>query len=225
MSGIELYESRMDKGGWRVFQHALRDARRRGQNSVRSEHLIKSLAAEERDLITRTLGKAHIEPGAFGAIVDRRIENTPRHTDGRTRLDAEAVETLKRGLARARAHGRDKMSAVDILVALSQNEQGALVEIFGELGVEPSVAINGVRAAAAEYDRQEHESPLRVEESALTYMKGDTVRIKSGAFTALAVKVIGVDYERSRLTATVRVFGRWENIEMAFSEVEKVSFE
>jgi transcription antitermination factor NusG len=224
MSGIELYESRMDEGGWRVFQRALRDARRRGQNSVRSEHLIKSLADEERDLVAMALENARVEPGAFGAIVERRIENAPRHADEGTRLDAEAVETLKRGLARARAHGRDKTSAVDILVALSQNEQGALVEIFGELGVEPSAAINGVRAAA-EHDGQGHEGPPPSGETAPVYRKGDTVRIKRGAFTAMAVKVTEVDYERSKVTAAVRLFGRLESVELAFSDVEKVSFE
>lgn len=227
MGDIKAYESRLDGRGWRVFQGALEDARRGGQNFILPEHIIKRLADEERELFGKVLQNVGVEPDALGATVRQRIEGAPRHSGAGVRLDAEAIGMFKRALARAQARGRDRISTADMLVALSQDERGTFIEIFKGLGAEASTVVEGVRAAAAERDPQPHESSpaLPTENAPHIYVEGDTVRIKSGAFSAMSAKVTGVDYERLKVTASVRVFGRRRTVEVAFAEVEKLSFE
>jgi transcriptional antiterminator NusG len=52
----------------------------------------------------------------------------------------------------------------------------------------------------------------------------EMVRIKSGAFTAFTGRVKEVDDSRLVLRVRVSIFGRPEAIELAFSDVEKLTF-
>lgn len=57
-----------------------------------------------------------------------------------------------------------------------------------------------------------------------TYMIGEVVRIKSGAFASFTGKVEEVNEEKSTLKVTVTIFGRSTPIELGFLDVEKVTF-
>ncbi|MGA9996835.1 MAG: hypothetical protein WBP93_15560 [Pyrinomonadaceae bacterium] len=39
MSGLEFYRERFAESGWKIFERAVEDARRRGQNRVEVEHV------------------------------------------------------------------------------------------------------------------------------------------------------------------------------------------
>ena len=52
---------------------------------------------------------------------------------------------------------------------------------------------------------------------------GDTVRIKSGPFTAFTGKVEGINQAKSLLKVTVTMFGRSEPLKLRFLDVEKLS--
>lgn len=227
MSDMETYKSRFDERGWRVFAGAVAEARGRGQNYVSPEHVIKNLADVEGELFGALLGSLGIAPDAFYAAVEKRVEAGPRHAGGGARLDQGVVEMLKRALGWGRWRGRDRIGAADILVALSQEEQGPFVEIFAALGSEPLTVLRTVRDVAAEVEQQSRkEVTVPSENNArLSYKRGDTVRIKSGAFSSMTAKVTGADSERSTITAAVRVFGGSRVIELGFSDVEKISFE
>jgi len=58
------------------------------------------------------------------------------------------------------------------------------------------------------------------------FSKGETVRIKKGAFAAFAGQVVAVDYERARLKVRVEVKVRPSSdsqlLDLAFPDVEKV---
>lgn len=227
MKGIKAYESRFDEGGWRVFLAALEEARHRGQNYVFPAHVIKCLADEAGGLCGQVLRALGAGADTFRAAVERRIGSGPRHTGGEIRLDAETINVLKLALLRAHTRGREKISAADLLVALSQDERGEFLSLFRELGAEPDAVIREVRATAGGHDKEtrEGETPPPVEGAPRPYEVGDAVRIKGGAFCAMTAKVAGVDDKRSKLKATVWLFGRRRIIEVDFSEVEKISFE
>jgi transcriptional antiterminator NusG len=59
--------------------------------------------------------------------------------------------------------------------------------------------------------------------SKFTFKLGDTVRIKSGPFTAFTGKVEGINQAKSLLKVMVNIFGRSKPVKLRFLDVEKVS--
>jgi transcription termination/antitermination protein NusG len=59
--------------------------------------------------------------------------------------------------------------------------------------------------------------------SRFTFKLGDTVRIKSGPFTAFTGKVEGINQAKSLLKVMVNIFGRSKPVKLRFLDVEKVS--
>ena len=57
-----------------------------------------------------------------------------------------------------------------------------------------------------------------------TFRLGETVRIKSGPFTAFTVKVEGINQAKSFLKVTVNIFGRTRPVKLRFLDVEKIGF-
>jgi transcriptional antiterminator NusG len=57
-----------------------------------------------------------------------------------------------------------------------------------------------------------------------TFRLGDTVRIRTGAFTAFTGKIEGINQGRRLLKVEVEIFGRKAPIKLGFDEVEKLSF-
>ena len=59
--------------------------------------------------------------------------------------------------------------------------------------------------------------------SRFIFKLGDTVRIKSGPFTAFTGKVEGINQAKSLLKVMVNIFGRAKPVKLRFLDVEKVS--
>jgi transcriptional antiterminator NusG len=57
-----------------------------------------------------------------------------------------------------------------------------------------------------------------------SFEAGETVRIKSGPFQAFTGRVEEVDDSKWTLKVMVSIFGRYQPIELGFTEVEKVGF-
>jgi transcription termination/antitermination protein NusG len=58
--------------------------------------------------------------------------------------------------------------------------------------------------------------------SIFTFRLGDTVRIKSGPFTAFTGKVEGINQAKSLLKVRVNIYGRAKPVKLRFLDVEKV---
>lgn len=54
------------------------------------------------------------------------------------------------------------------------------------------------------------------------YEMGETVRVKEGPFLDFNGQLSAVDYERSKVTVSVMIFGRATPVELEFGQVEKV---
>lgn len=225
MSSMEAYESRFDVGGWVVFKRTIEESRKQGEHHILPDHFIKQLFAKNEDLFKVILENLQVEPETFRLVIDERIRSRRQHFAGGIRLDVEVIEMFKCALQRARVQGRCKISKSDMLVALAQNEVGALLEIFRGMGIDPFTAVN-VILAAVEIDREP--SPLAapvLEEDVQPFAAGDTIRITTGAFAAMSAKVKEIDYERSMVRVNVNIYGRSKVIELSFSDVEKISFD
>jgi transcriptional antiterminator NusG len=62
----------------------------------------------------------------------------------------------------------------------------------------------------------------RMLRSSFTFRLGDTVRIKSGPFTAFTGKVEGINQAKSLVKVMVNVYGRAKAVKLRFLDVEKV---
>lgn len=58
--------------------------------------------------------------------------------------------------------------------------------------------------------------------SRFTFRLGDTVRIKSGPFTAFTGKVEGINQSKGLLKVMVDIFGRAQPVQLRFLDIEKV---
>lgn len=224
MGSMEAYESRFDAGGWLVFKRTIEESRKQGEHHILPEHFIRQLFADDEDLFKVILKNLQVEPETFRLVIDERIGSRRQHFAGGIRLDVEVVEMLKCALRRARAQGRLKISRADLLVALAQNEVGALLEIFRGMGTDPFTVVNVILAAVKiDLDPGPHTAPV-FNEDVQPFAAGDTIRITTGAFTAMSAKVKEIDYERSMVRVNVNIYGRPKVIELSFSDVEKISF-
>lgn len=57
-----------------------------------------------------------------------------------------------------------------------------------------------------------------------SYLLGEMVRIKAGAFQSFTGRIEEVDEERRTLKVIVRIFSRNQPVELTFLEVEKITF-
>jgi transcription antitermination factor NusG len=225
MSSLESYESRFDEGGWLVFKGSIEEGRKRGERHILPEHFIRQLFVEDEDgkIILEKLGVA---PEAFLAVIEERLESRRQHFKGGIRLDPEVIEMLKSASRLARAHGGTRIGKRDMLVALAQHEESALLQTFKALGIDPLRVVEVILTALAIDHGETPQTPVTREPLAQPFCSpGDTIRIKTGAFAAFSAKVADVDYERSALRVNVMIFGRSEPIELKFSDVEKITFD
>lgn len=58
--------------------------------------------------------------------------------------------------------------------------------------------------------------------STFTFRLGDTVRIKSGPFTAFTGKVEGINQAKCLLKVMVNIYGRAKPVKLRFLDVEEV---
>jgi transcription termination/antitermination protein NusG len=57
-----------------------------------------------------------------------------------------------------------------------------------------------------------------------TFRLGDTVRVKSGPFTAFTGKIEGINQAKALVNVRVTIYGRTKPIKLNFCDVETVSF-
>jgi transcriptional antiterminator NusG len=72
-----------------------------------------------------------------------------------------------------------------------------------------------------EIRRMLQDTPSR-KNSRFTFRLGDTVRIKSGPFTAFTGRVEGINQAKCLLKVMVNIYGRANPVKLRFLDVEKV---
>jgi transcription antitermination factor NusG len=216
---LESYVRKFTERGWRVFDHAVREARRRDQNLVSIEHLIEALAFEEHDLFNALMRDLSTDPRAVRALIEKRLDACPRREGPSVHVAPETIELLKRAYRRARFNHRTRITATDLLIALSQDERNPFYELLKDSQVDFQSAISTV------YDLElvMENVRVRISKSSYAFLAGDQVRIKTGPFASFSGRVEAVDKETATLKVMVTIFGRPVALALTFRDVEKIN--
>src|SRR5215207_6248086 len=144
MLELESYVKRFTERGWRVFDHAVREAQRREQNYVSLEHIIEALADEENDLFNALMRDLAADPRAVRALVEKHLESCPRREGPQVHVAPETIELLKRAYRRARFNHRTRITPMDLFIALSQDERNPFYGLLKDSQVDFESAVRTV---------------------------------------------------------------------------------
>lgn len=219
-SELESYVRKFTERGWRVFDHAVREARRRDQHLVSVEHIIEALAFEEPDLFNALMRDLATDPRAVRALLEKRLDACPRREGPSVHVAPETIELLKRAHRRARYNHRTRITATDLFIALSQDEHNPFYELLQASHVDFESAVLTV------YDLElvMENVRVRISKSSYAFLPGDQVRIKTGPFASFSGTVEAVDKETATLKVRVTIFGRPVALALTFRDVEKIKF-
>ena len=122
MGNSEPYLDRFSESGRRVLEGALDEARRREQYFVSPEHILYALMIEETDLFDATMYNLSIDPEDIRLAVEKRLENSYRHTGKKFRIAPESTKIFKYSMNKARSENRRTIEASDMCFVLATDE-------------------------------------------------------------------------------------------------------
>lgn len=126
MTNLEVYQNKFAYTGWRVFESAVNESRRREQNYVSLGHILVALGAEESGKLKLELQRmraAYTRPGesiAAEVSADKLLEYSPKHNGPGVRIGPDAKGFLRQALRIARSNGRQKIEAIDLVSTVLQ---------------------------------------------------------------------------------------------------------
>ncbi|MBX5479969.1 MAG: ATP-dependent Clp protease ATP-binding subunit, partial [Pyrinomonas methylaliphatogenes] len=156
MVDIGTYKDRFGETGKRIFEHAMRESRRRDQNYLAVEHIIQALATEEAELFNATMRDLSLDPRVVKIQIEKRLDNARfQHVGKGLRIAPETIDLFKRAMERARAQGRKVIEATDLFMALAQD--GPFVEVLRNFGVSPEAFVENVRSRVRARELEEEQ--------------------------------------------------------------------
>jgi ATP-dependent Clp protease ATP-binding subunit ClpA len=226
MADIETYRDRFAESGWEIFERAVDEARRRGQNYVGVEHVLHALAELKAELFTSMLRSLSKNPqeahGLLMGLIEARASNAPGHTGEGVRLSVKTIDLFKRTLKIVRSNGRRRIEATDLFIVLLMEEKSLLRELLRELLADPQAEAKVVRNLIGIVESVSTSRPSR--RGNYLYSVDEMVRIKTGPFAAFTGKVEEVSEDQSTLKVKVFIMGREQPIQLRFLDVEKINF-
>src|ERR687889_1249745 len=164
MIDLGTYKDRFAESGQRVLEHAVQESRRRDQNYIAVEHILNGLAAEEAELFNSTMRDLSLDPRSVKVLIEKRLENSRyQNVNKGVRIAPETIELFKKAMERARAQGRKIIEATDLFMALSQDENSALMGVLRNLGANPEAVVEQVRARVRTREQEEEEYKKKFE--------------------------------------------------------------
>ena len=163
MIDLGAYKDKFSDSGQRILEHALNESRRRDQNYVAVEHILKALADEEADLFNATMRDLAVDPRVVRQQIEKRLEMGRQHVGKGFRIAPDTTDLFKRAMERARAQGRKTIEATDIFTALSQDERGLFVEVLRDLGASPEAVVENVRSRVHLREQEEEQYKKKFE--------------------------------------------------------------
>src|SRR3954464_1943629 len=163
MIDLGAYKDKFGDSGQRILENALGESRRRDQNYVAVEHILKALADEEAELFNATMRDMAVDPHSVRLMVEKRLEMSRQHVGKGFRIAPDTTDLFKRAMERARAQGRKTIESTDIFTALSQDERGLFVEVMRGLGASPEAVVENVRARVHMREQEEEQYKKKFE--------------------------------------------------------------
>lgn len=226
MSNLETYRDRFAESGWQIFERAILEARRRGQNLVGVEHMLYALAQEKAELFTALLRSVADNEDAFAMqveLIEQRLAVSPKHDGAGLRLAVETIELFKQTLKRVRFNGRRRIEAADIFITLVMDEKSLLRELLAKLLADPDARALHVRDLITVVESVGASRRLSTQQ--YKFLAGEMVRIKSGPFANFTGTIADVNDESATLNIAVFIMGREQPVELRFFDVEKLKSE
>jgi ATP-dependent Clp protease ATP-binding subunit ClpA len=164
MVDLGTYKDRFGESGQRIFEHAMRESKRRDQNYVAVEHILHAFVTEEAELFNQTMRDLALDPFAVRAQIERRLENARfQHVGKGLRIAPDTIELFKRAMERARAQGRKTIEATDLFMALAQ-EGGLLTSVLTRgFGLDSEAVVENVRARVRTREVDDEETRKKFE--------------------------------------------------------------
>jgi ATP-dependent Clp protease ATP-binding subunit ClpA len=163
MIDLGAYKDKFSDSGQRILEYALNESRRRDQNYVAVEHILKALADEEGEMFDATMRDLSLDPHSVKMTIEKRLEMSRQHVGKGFRIAPDTTDLFKRAMERARAQGRKTIEATDIFTALSQDERGLFVEVLRGLGASPEAVVENVRARVHTREQEEEQYKKKYE--------------------------------------------------------------
>jgi ATP-dependent Clp protease ATP-binding subunit ClpC len=163
MIDLGAYKDKFSDSGQRILEYALNESRRRDQNYVAVEHILKALADEESELFDATMRDLTVDPHTVRMVIEKRLEMSRQHVGKGFRIAPDTTDLFKRAMERARAQGRKTIEATDIFTVLSQDERGLFVEVMRGLGASPEAVVENVRARVHVREQEEEQYKKKFE--------------------------------------------------------------
>src|SRR5215210_5471655 len=164
MVDLGTYKDRFGESGQKIFEHAMRESKRRDQNYVAVEHILHAFVTEEADLFNETMRDLALDPFAVRAQIERRLENTRfQHVGKGLRIAPDTIDLFKRAMERSRAQGRKTIEATDLFMALAQ-EGGMLTGMLTRgFGLNSETVVENVRARVRTRELDDEETRKKFE--------------------------------------------------------------
>ena len=223
MAGLEIYRDRFAESGWEVFEGAIEESRRRGQNLVGVEHVLHSLMQRRMELFSsllRTLCDNEDAPSMLAELIEECVRNAPRHTGEGVRLASETIELFKSTLELVRSNVRRRIEATDLFVKMLLEQRSLLHELLRRLLADPKAEAKEVRNLIALVESVSAGRPAG--RPNFLYSVDEMVRIRTGPFASFTGKVTEVDEADSTLKIRVFIMGREQPVTLRFLDVEKI---
>lgn len=223
MSQLEIYRDRFAESGWEVFERAIDEAKRRGQNYVGVEHVLYALAQlkmEHFNSLLRTLSDNSDAAAMLVELIEERVRKAHRYTGRGVRLAAETIELFKRTLDLVRANVRRRIEATDLFIKLLMEEKSLLLELLRQLLADPRAEAKEVRNLVTLVESVS--AGRTAARSSHPYIVDELVRIRSGPFASFTGRVAEVDEDDSTLQVRVFIMSREQPVQLRFLDVEKI---
>src|ERR1043166_3801141 len=164
MIDLGTYKDRFAESGQRVLEHAVQESRRRDQNYIAVEHILNAIAVEEGELFNSAMRDLSLDPRSVKVMIEKRLENARyQNVNKGIRIAPETIELFKKAMERARAQGRKTIEATDLFMALSQDENSALMFVLRNLGANPESVVEQVRARVRTREQEGEEDKKKFE--------------------------------------------------------------
>ncbi|MEZ5427260.1 MAG: Clp protease N-terminal domain-containing protein [Pyrinomonadaceae bacterium] len=130
MDNLDPYLDRFSESGRRILESARNETRRREQNCISPERILFVLMTEESDLFNQVMQTFSIDPPSVRTAVEKRLENSRRHTGTGLRIAPDTTDVFRHSMDRARSEGRTIVDAKDLCLAFVTDKRDLLVDIL-----------------------------------------------------------------------------------------------
>src|SRR5436853_1320952 len=163
MIDLGAYKDKFSDSGQRILENALNESRRRDQNYVAVEHILKALTDEEAELFNATMRDMAVDPHSVRSMIEKRLEMGRQHVGKGFRIAPDTTDLFKRAMERARAQGRKTIESTDMFTGLSPDERGRFVEVMRGLGASAEAVVENVRARVHMREQEEEQYKKKFE--------------------------------------------------------------